>query len=240
VWLNGKIIFSLNLSSLISGTKYRGEFENNLNNVIDFCNKYQGQIILFIDEIHNLYGLGRTDDSSIDAMNILKPYISNGTIVVIGATTKLEYEKYMSNDAAFLRRFDKLELSLPDTNMNVEILLSYIKELEEKYNVVLDMDDNKRIRLAEYIVNITDIKNQRVVGDTKVTNPTLCKSVIEDAFVEAVYNKQDKVSVKDISLSILSCDKLSPTFRKEKAEKLRLFLNTKNAVDSKVLSLVKN
>lgn len=232
-WLKNKMIFFLNLSALQADTKYRGEFENNINEVIDFCKANKGRIILFIDEIHTLYGLGRTDESSIDAMNILKPYISNGTIVVIGATTKYEYEKYMVNDSAFLRRFEKLDISLPDRNMNINILLEYIKYLETKYKLKLNVDDDQKREVAEYIIDATDIKKQKVIGDAKITNPTLAKYVIEDAFVETLYNKKDLVSVEDICISLLSCDKLPPTTRKETAVALKSSINTiNNSVDN--------
>ena len=238
-WLNDKLIFSLNLSALQADTQYRGEFEKNINSVIDFCKNNQGRIILFIDEIHNLYGLGRTNESSIDAMNILKPYISNGIVVVIGATTKEEYEKYMANDPAFLRRFEKIDISLPDKNMNIDILLAYIKSLEAKYNIQLNINESQKREIVEYIVDATDTNRQRIINDIKITNPTLSKYVIEDAFVEAVYNKKDSVSIDDICLSIISCDKLSPTARKETAELLKASLNYVDEVTNNPSYLVK-
>lgn len=219
--LRGKIIFYLNTASLNAGTQYRGDFEKKLNKLINCCKKYKGQIILFIDEIHTLYGLGRSIDSSIDAMNILKPYISNGTLTIIGATTEMEYEKYMANDPAFLRRFERINVSVPDLIMNTNILLSYIEELEEKYHINLSVESSKLYKLAEYIVTITDPKNQRVVGDVKVNNPTVSKTIIEDAFTESLYSGKSEVTTEDICLAILSCDTLSPTFRKTKAEELR-------------------
>jgi len=84
-WLNNKTIFYVNTSALVVDTRYSGEFEKKIQTLIDFCIKNRGKIILFIDEIHMLYGLGRTKDSSLDAMNILKPYIESGDIIIIGA-----------------------------------------------------------------------------------------------------------------------------------------------------------
>ena len=227
-WLQGKIIFCLDTASLISGTNLRGEFEKRFQNVINFCVKYKERIILFIDEIHTLYGLGRTEDSSIDAMNILKPYISRGVITIIGTTTREEYNKYMANDPAFLRRLELVNIPLADEKMNTEIIVSYIKKLENTYRIKLDMDECRRVELAKYIVNITDPKNQKVVGDVKVTNPTVSKNIIKDAFREAIYNKKTSVTLEEIYIALLSCNKLSRTFRKSKAEYLKEKLITTN------------
>lgn len=220
-WLNNKTIFYLDTASLVCGTKYRGDFEERLLKFIHFCEEHQETIILFIDEIHTLYGLGRTSDSSIDAMNILKPYITKGILTIIGTTTRVEYDKYMKNDPAFLRRFEEINVSSPDRNMNIEIILSYIKELQEKYSVILDIDNSILRDVVEFIVDISEPKNQRAIGINKVINPTISKNIIKDAFTEAVYNNQKNVTLDDICLAILSCDKFPPTYRKTVAEKLK-------------------
>lgn len=220
-WLKGKMIFSLSTSQLIAGAKYRGIFEGRLTDFIDLCKENKGKIIVFIDEIHNLYGLGRTFEESLDAINILKPHLTNGDITIIGATTKDEYQKYMITDPAFLARFDVIDVPLPDKKMNIDILLSYIQELETKYLVKLDLNEIDRYRLAEYIVEITDKKKQRVVGDVKTTNPTLAKKIIKSAFGEARYHKRNIVTIEDIQLAIIECNKLSISTRKENAYNLK-------------------
>lgn len=224
-WLKGKMIFSLSTSQLISGAKYRGIFEERLTRFIDFCKENKGKIIVFIDEIHNLYGLGRSIEESLDAMNILKPHLTNGDITIIGATTKDEYQKYLTNDPAFLTRFDVIDVPLPDKKMNVEIIFSYLKELEDKYQVKLDLNEIDRYRLAEYIVEITDKKRQKVVGDIQITNPTLSKKIIKSAFGEARYHKRDIVTIEDIQIAIIECNKLSVATRKENAHNLRAKFN---------------
>lgn len=240
-WLEGKLIFSLNTSMLEQDTKYRGEFGEKINKLISFLKKYNNNIILFVDEIHTLHKLGSSEDSSLDAMNILKPYISSGQITIIGATTNEEYTKYMSKDPAFISRFEKIDIYLPDRKLNIEILLSYIKNLESKYQVKLELDDNQKYFLLGYIVDITELKNQRVVGDIKMTNPRLSKDIIENAFVEAVYSERTFVTVEDICFAIIDCDKLSFTFRKERAEELkRKIMSQKEVREShRNLSLIK-
>lgn len=220
-WLKNKLIFYVNIQSIIKGTSMRGSFEENFQKLINFCVKNKDNIILFIDEIHNLYGLGRTQDSSVDAMNILKPYIIKRDLTILGATTDREYQEYIAKDNAFENRFDKLTLKAPDEKTNIEIILSYIKELEIKYNIKLNLEYPMKQLIAEYIVNITDKKHQRVVGDIPVENIKLAKNIIEDAFVEAIYNSCNEVSIDEIILAIISCSKLSPKFRKEKAENLK-------------------
>lgn len=105
--------------------------------------------------------------------------------------------------------------------MNIEILLNYINLLEEKYNIKLELNEEQRIFFVKYLIEITDIKNQRVVGEIKETNPTISKKVLKDAFEEAIYNNSQNVTQEDICFAILSCPKLSPTIKKEKAQELK-------------------
>lgn len=239
-WLKNKLIFYVNISNIISGTKFRGDFEEKFQKLIDFCVKHKREIILFIDEIHMLYGLGRTIDSTIDAMNILKPYLSSGEFPIIGTTTNEEHKKYMANDPAFLERFDTLYLTAISEELNTKILLSYIKELEKKYNIELNLSDNQKQETTTHIINITDKKNQRVVGDTvKLSNPRISKTIIEDAFAEALFLEKDNVGIEDICFAITSCNKLNPVFRNEKADELKTTITNKSITKKKILDFPK-
>lgn len=220
-WLKNKIIFSLNIASLIGGTRYRGEFEERMNTFINFCKQHKGNLIIFIDEIHNIYGLGKTQDTSYDAMNILKQALDNQDITIIGTTTNEEFLKYMANDEAFLRRCSRINIESPTKELNIEIIYSYIKKLEKKYKIKLNLTDEERYILIEYLLNITDIKNQRVLDHIKISNPTITKNIIDESFSEALYNESSKVSVNDICFAILNCENLNPTFKKDKAEILK-------------------
>lgn len=224
-WLKDKIIFSVNPATLITDTKYRGKFEEKFKKLLDFCVEHKNQIILFIDEIHILYGLGRTEDSAIDAMNILKPYLSRGDLTIFGATTEEEYQKHMLKDPAFIDRWEKVEITIPTTELNIKILLDFIKELEKKYNIKLNINEEYRYYLIEYIVNITDQNKQRKVGDISLSNPRISKKLLKDAFTQAIFDGKKAVTLEEICFSILDCDKLSPTFRKEKAKELKKILN---------------
>lgn len=220
-WLKGKTIFSLNTSLIVSGTQYTGTFEKKLNDLIKFCVNNRSKIILFIDEIHTLYGLGRTIDSSLDAMNILKPYIESGQIILIGTTTEYEYEKFMLRDSAFVRRLERINIMPPSDILNSEILSSYIKELEIKYNIKFDIEDYKINSLVQSILEVTDEKNQKLVDDIKMEKITLAKQIIENAFIEAVYNMSSKITLDDICLSIVNCDRIGSISRKNVAKGLK-------------------
>ena len=128
--LKDKTIFSLDMGSLIAGAKYRGEFEERLKAVLKAVTKSQGQIILFIDEIHNIVGAGKTE-GSMDAGNLLKPMLARGELHLIGATTLDEYREYLEQDKALERRFQKVLVKEP----TVEDTISILRGLKERYEI---------------------------------------------------------------------------------------------------------
>lgn len=131
--LKGKIVFSLDLASVVAGTKYRGEFEERFKNALDGI-KRAGNIILFIDEIHTLVNAGGAE-GAIDAGNILKPMLARGEIQTIGATTLEEYRKYIEKDAALERRFQPIIVDQPSVEDTVEILKGLRDKYEAHHNV---------------------------------------------------------------------------------------------------------
>lgn len=126
--LKNKTVFELDLGSLIAGAKYRGEFEDRLKATLKEIEKSNGQIILFIDEIHTLIGAGKVD-GAMDAANLLKPMLARGELHCIGATTLDEYQKYIEKDAAFARRMQKVMVDEP----TMEDTLSILRGLKERY-----------------------------------------------------------------------------------------------------------
>ncbi len=128
--LKNKTIFSLDMGALIAGAKYRGEFEERLKAVLKEIEKSDGQIIMFIDEIHNIVGAGKTE-GSMDASNILKPLLARGELHCIGATTLDEYRQYIEKDAALERRFQKVLVTEP----NVEDTIAILRGIKEKYEI---------------------------------------------------------------------------------------------------------
>lgn len=128
--LKDKTIYALDMGSLIAGAKFRGEFEERLKAVLNEIEKSDGKIILFIDEIHNIVGAGRTE-GSMDAGNLLKPKLARGELHCIGATTLDEYRKYIEKDAALERRFQKVLVDQP----SVEDTVSILRGLKEKFEI---------------------------------------------------------------------------------------------------------
>jgi len=133
--LQNKKVIALDMSSLIAGAKYRGEFEDRLKAVIDEVKK-SGNVILFIDEIHTIVGAGASE-GSMDAANILKPALARGELHTIGATTLKEYRKYFEKDAALQRRFLPINLDEPTVNQSLQILRGIKERLEAHHNVTI-------------------------------------------------------------------------------------------------------
>ena len=128
--LKGKQLLSLDLGAMVAGSKYRGEFEERLKAVLKEMESAEGQIILFIDELHNLVGAGRAE-GSMDASNLIKPELARGTLHCIGATTLDEYRKHIEKDAALARRFQPVFVGEP----SVEDTISILRGIKEKYEL---------------------------------------------------------------------------------------------------------
>ena len=128
--LKDKTIYSLDLSALVAGAKYRGEFEERLQSVLNEIKKSEGNIILFIDEIHTIVGAGKTD-GAMDAGNMLKPMLARGELHCIGATTLDEYLKYIEKDPALERRFQQVQVQEP----TVEDTISILRGLKERFEI---------------------------------------------------------------------------------------------------------
>lgn len=152
--LKDKTIFELDMGALIAGAKYRGEFEERLKAVLKEVEKSEGKIILFIDEIHNIVGAGRTE-GSMDAGNLLKPLLARGVLRTIGATTIDEYRKYIEKDKALERRFQKVMVTEP----SVEDTISILRGLKEKYEVY------HGIRISDPAVIAAAVLSDRYITD---------------------------------------------------------------------------
>ncbi|MBL0316090.1 MAG: ATP-dependent chaperone ClpB [Flavobacteriales bacterium] len=137
--LKSKQIYSLDMAALIAGAKYKGEFEERLKSVVNEVQKSDGEIILFIDEIHTLVGAGG-GEGAMDAANILKPALARGELRAIGATTLNEYQKYFEKDKALERRFQKVMIDEPDRDAAISILRG-LKEKYENHHKVQIKDD---------------------------------------------------------------------------------------------------
>lgn len=132
--LKGKTVYSMELGSLIAGTKYRGEFEERIQNLLKFAKEGQGQYIIFIDEIHQIIGAGKTD-GAMDAANLLKPALSRGELHCVGATTEDEFQKYILKDPALERRFRQVPVREPSKEDSIEILMGLKEKFEGHHGI---------------------------------------------------------------------------------------------------------
>ncbi|HCW52580.1 MAG TPA: ATP-dependent Clp protease ATP-binding subunit ClpA [Clostridium sp.] len=132
--LKGSSLYSLDIGSVIAGTKYRGDFEERIKKILDLISK-KDKPIVYIDEIHNIVGAGALNGGALDASNLLKPYLTDGSIKFIGATTYEEYKKFFEKDKALVRRFQTIDVKEPSIDEVVEILKGLKNSYEEYHNV---------------------------------------------------------------------------------------------------------
>ncbi len=153
--LKSKRIFSLDMGALIAGAKYKGEFEERLKSVVKEVIDSDGEIVLFIDEIHTLVGAGGGGEGAMDAANILKPALARGELRSIGATTLSEYQRYIEKDKALERRFQKVYVDEPDT----ESAISILRGLKERYEV------HHKVRIKDEAIIAAVELSQRYIND---------------------------------------------------------------------------
>ena len=151
--LADKKVYLLDLTALVAGTQFRGQFESRVKGLVDEV-KREGNIILFIDEVHNLVGAGDSE-GSMNAANILKPALSRGEVQVIGATTFGEYRKYIEKDSALERRFQPVTVNEPTIEDTVDVLLG-IKKYYEDYH---------RVHISDYLVRVCAVLSERYITD---------------------------------------------------------------------------
>ncbi len=229
--LKGKRILSLDMGGLIAGTRYRGDFEERLKRLVEEL-KSRKDVILFIDEIHNIMGAGRAEGAPADAANLLKPALARGEIQVIGATTADEYRKYIEKDAALERRLQPIWVDEPDVDKAILMLKALRPKLEKHHNVIID---DKAIEAAvklshRYIQNrrlpdkAVDILDQACARKKlKTMSPDMFEREISEkiaelqAELERAKNRGDEAAALQIEKHI---ETLKGQISKEKGEGL--------------------
>lgn len=186
--LAGKVLYTLDMGSMLAGAKYRGEFEERIKQVVDEVVK-NGNIILFIDELHTIIGAGSTGESTIDASNILKPVLSRGDIQIIGATTIDEYRKHIEKDSALERRFQPVLITEPTKEETIKIL----DGLRDKYE-------------SHHNVKITD---EAIVASVYLSIRYITDRFLPDKAIDLIDESASRVRLREINLqkSLLSQEK---------------------------------
>lgn len=242
-YLKNKRIISLNIYSLVSGTKYRGEFEEKMKNIIKELEENE-DIILFIDEIHTIVGAGGAE-GAIDASNILKPALARGNIKIIGATTIDEYKKYIEPDTALARRFQCIFIEEPDKKTVVKIL-NNIKFLYERYhNIKISSKLINEIveKTSIYLTNryepdrSIDILDEACVmaSNTLSSNEILKKELLNEL---NVLSKKKKYAIKNKNFKIASELKTKERKLEEKINKINI--GTKKITYNDIITVIKN
>lgn len=232
--LKDKIVYSLDMGALIAGAKYKGEFEERLKSVVKEVTAAEGEIVLFIDEIHTLVGAGG-GEGAMDAANILKPALARGELRAIGATTLDEYQKYFEKDKALERRFQKVMVEEPDTESAISILRG-IKEKYETHHKVRIKDDaiiaavelsqryitnrflpDKAIDLMDEAASKLRMEINSKPEELDVLDRKIMQLEIE---IEAIKRENDETKLKVLNLDLANLkEERNEIFAKWKSEK---------------------
>lgn len=194
--LMDKTLYSLDMGALIAGAKYKGEFEERLKSVVNEVIKSDGQIILFIDEIHTLVGAGG-GEGAMDAANILKPALARGELRAIGATTLNEYQKYFEKDKALERRFQKVMVEEPDT----ESAISILRGIKDKYEA------HHKVRIKDEAIIAAVEMSQRYISDRFLPDKAI--DLIDEASAKLrmeINSKPEELDVLDRRLMQLEIE----------------------------------
>ena len=213
--IQGRTIFSLDMGSLVAGAKYRGQFEERLKAVIDEVQKSDGKIIMFIDEIHNIVGAGKSE-GAMDASNIMKPMLARGEIKVIGATTLNEYRQYIEKDGALERRFQKVMVEEP----SVEDTISILRGIKDKYEIFhgIRIQDSAVIAAAEL--------SDRYISDRFLPDKAIdlmdeaCATVRTEIDTMPTYLDEQKRKLLQLQIEITALKKEDDEYSKKRLAEL--------------------
>ena len=209
--LKGYTIFKLNTASLTGVDPNTHELK--IQKIVDNL-KTLDKVMIFIDEIHTLIGNG---ENTLDFANIFKPIIDRGTIKLIGATTSDEYDRYILRDKAFVRRFQKIEVSEPTREMVIQIMMGTYPKFEKKMGLTLKYSDFIKEKIMTFITDATS--EFKRVYETSVRYPDISLTILQSAFSYASYNNRKEVSIYDIKKAIQTTKLIYPDVIKKELVK---------------------
>jgi ATP-dependent Clp protease ATP-binding subunit ClpB len=222
-WLKERSVFSLDMGALLAGAKYRGEFEERLKAVLNEIKQSEGRVILFIDEVHNIVGAGRTEGST-DAGNLLKPMLARGELHCIGATTLDEYRKHIEKDAALERRFQPVVVDAP----TVEDTISILRGLKERFEV------HHGVRIQDGALVAAAVLSNRYITDRFLPDKAI--DLIDEACASVRTELESMpAELEDITRRVMQLEIEEAALKKEKdkASKERLEALRKELADLK-------
>ncbi len=211
--LKNKMVIALDMGALIAGAKYRGEFEERLKAVLKEVQESQGQVVLFIDELHNVVGAGRAEGAPMDAGNLLKPMLARGELHCIGATTLDEHRKHIEKDAALERRFQTVTVDEP----TVEDAISILRGLQERYEI------HHGVRIKDPALVAAATLSRRYIADRFLPDKAI--DLVDEAAarlrteIDSMPTELDELKRRQMQLEI---ERQAPRKEKDKASKQRL------------------
>lgn len=215
--LKNKEVYLLDLTALVAGTQFRGQFESRIKGLLDEV-KTAGNIILVIDEVHNIVGTGETESNSMSAANILKPSLSRGEIQVIGATTFSEYRKYIEKDSALERRFQPVTVVEPTIQETTDVLIG-IKSYYENYH---------RVKISDSLIKLVTTQSERYITDRFLPDKAI--DLLDEASAYAALRNK----------SLEQYDKMAQAVEKMKQQENELAHPEKETVDYERLAKVRS
>ena len=214
-FLQGKIIVEITPGDIVAGCEFVGRFEENMTKVMKLCERLDA--IVFIDEIHTIYGTGASLKKNNDMAAMLKHYIDRSNLKVIGTTTEKEYEKYFSNDA-LKRRFEKITVKEPTEDILYQIVNKVIEDYYVKNGISFE-NENIRRKIVNIILSATE-KSYRINNDI-VNNPDLAISIVDKAFAFAKVYDSEFITAEHFIEGFECCDRIYESTKKQAIEKLK-------------------
>lgn len=224
-------IYKINTTALINAS---GE-ENRVLKLVEEL-KQREKVILFIDEIHTL--IGSDVQGALDLANMFKEGLSRGSIKMIGATTTYEYEKYILRDKAFLRRFEKIDVSEPTAEMTVQILLQTLPKLESQTGVVLPYTEFIKEKIMKFIVNMTTEFNR--VYEISSRYPDIALVILRQCFSNAIYENRRTINFKNIYDAVRMTKAVYPDVIKKELVKFKDIFKDELQIENLVIDLEKD